>query len=205
MNTKSLLTRIGVPVLSLGLLGGLGATLATSASAATTATTLSAVSSSATVTASTHLNNHPDTTSVPTGVTSDNGPVWAYDNITEKYTAVQQDNGSWLVTIGFVGSFHGFANPRTADEMNLATPVLTSPAPGAALDSAGSVKGTIQYIVTSGGSPDASNLPGQSPSDATLHQLITKLFGGSATITDVPGSYSFTYHQVEGQDYTQVG
>ena len=35
MNTKSLLTRIGVPVLSLGLLGGLGATLATSASAAT--------------------------------------------------------------------------------------------------------------------------------------------------------------------------
>jgi len=37
MNTKSLLTRIGVPVLSLGLLGGLGATLATSASAATLA------------------------------------------------------------------------------------------------------------------------------------------------------------------------
>ena len=36
MNTKSLLTRIGVPVLSLGLLGGLGATLATSASASTT-------------------------------------------------------------------------------------------------------------------------------------------------------------------------
>ena len=35
MNTKSLLTRIGVPVLSLGLLGGLGATLAISASAAT--------------------------------------------------------------------------------------------------------------------------------------------------------------------------
>ena len=37
MNTKSLLTRIGVPVLSLGLLGGLGATLATSASASTLA------------------------------------------------------------------------------------------------------------------------------------------------------------------------
>jgi hypothetical protein len=37
MNTKSLLTRIAVPVLSLGLLGGAGATLATSASAATLA------------------------------------------------------------------------------------------------------------------------------------------------------------------------
>ncbi len=35
MNTKSLLTRIAVPVLGLGLLGGLGATLASSASAAT--------------------------------------------------------------------------------------------------------------------------------------------------------------------------
>ena len=54
MNTKSLLTRIGVPVLSLGLLGGIGATLATSASAAVKPVT---------VTANTHLNNHPDTTS----------------------------------------------------------------------------------------------------------------------------------------------
>ena len=35
MNTKSLLTRIAVPVLSLGLLGGIGATLATSAGAST--------------------------------------------------------------------------------------------------------------------------------------------------------------------------
>ncbi len=35
MNTKSLLTRIAVPVLSLGLLGGLGAALATSAGAST--------------------------------------------------------------------------------------------------------------------------------------------------------------------------
>ena len=54
MNTKSLLTRIGVPVLSLGLLGGVGATMATSASAAVKPVT---------VTANTHLNNHPDTTS----------------------------------------------------------------------------------------------------------------------------------------------
>ena len=35
MNTKSLLTRIAVPVLSLGLLGCLGAALATSAGAST--------------------------------------------------------------------------------------------------------------------------------------------------------------------------
>ena len=76
MNTKSLLTRIGVPVLSLGLLGGLGATLATSASAAVKPVT---------VTANTHLNNHPDTTDVSGGAILP-GNVWAYDNATEKFT-----------------------------------------------------------------------------------------------------------------------
>ena len=58
MNTKSLLTRIGVPVLSLGLLGGLGATLATSASASTFGPT---------VVASTHAASLPDTTVGSTG------------------------------------------------------------------------------------------------------------------------------------------
>ena len=72
MNTKSLLTRIGVPVLSLAMLGGLGATLATSASAATLPGTVTAV---------THLNNHPDTTTGPVNPavgslqSSSNGPV----------------------------------------------------------------------------------------------------------------------------------
>jgi hypothetical protein len=198
MNSKSLLTRIAVPVLSLGLLGGLGATLATSASAATVST----------VTANTHLNNHTDTTSVPTGVTSDNGPVWAYDNITEKYTVTTKTApsgttpGTYLVKIDVVGSFHGFANPRTQGEMDALG--LTSPDPGAALDSAGSVKGTISYNVTATQAPDASLLPGQSPSDATLSQNINLLFGG--TVVGAPaqvGAYGFTYHQVEGQDYTQ--
>ena len=65
MNTKSLLTRIGVPVLSLGLLGGIGATLATSASAATRCSRLTSASvkpPTATVVASTHVTNVPDTT-----------------------------------------------------------------------------------------------------------------------------------------------
>ena len=83
MNTKSLLTRIGVPVLSLGLLGGLGATLATSASAAVKPVT---------VTANTHLNNHPDTTEAravppPSTRTPASGPT---TTLTEKFTATQQ-------------------------------------------------------------------------------------------------------------------
>ncbi len=94
MNTKSLLTRIAVPVLSLGLLVGIGATLATSASAAT----MSSVVKVKTVTGTTYSPNHYDTTSVPTGITVTNGPLWAYDNLHETWTAVPQGNGNWVVT-----------------------------------------------------------------------------------------------------------
>jgi hypothetical protein len=188
MNTKSLLTRIGVPVLSLAMLGGLGATLATSASAAVKPVT---------VTANTHLNQHPDTTSLLPGypvagqdatVSSPNGPVWAYDNVTEKFTVVPAGTNLYTVTIDFVGSFHGFADPTTA----------------AALNSDGSVKGTIQYTVSSLNAPDPANLPGQTSGDATLSDNINALFGGSATsqVATVVGwgPYLFSY---QNGDYTQ--
>ena len=119
MNTKSLLTRIAVPVLGLGLLGGLGATLATSASAATLPT----------VTAVTHLNNHPDTTDV-CGVGVIQGDcVWAHDNATEKFTMVQHTDGSWSVTMDYVGSFHGFADPKTGTALATATARSRAPSP----------------------------------------------------------------------------
>jgi len=101
MNTKSLLTRIGVPVLSIGLLGGLGATLATSASAAVKPVT---------VTANTHLNNHPDTTDISGGAILP-GNVWAYDNATEKFTIVQTGDHAYTVTMDYVGSFQRLRRP----------------------------------------------------------------------------------------------
>lgn len=196
MNTKSLLTRIGVPVLSLGLLGGLGATLATSASAAVKPVT---------VTASTHLNNHPDTTSgsgldangnpigalQPTG----NGAVWAYDNATEKFTVTTvtaptgTTPGTYQVAIDYVGNFHGFADPGRDGTTD------PNAGYGAPLVSDGSVKGIISYRVQATQDPNAANLPGQSPSDAHLSDNINLLFGGNV----VPGSivqsgpYSFSY------------
>src|SRR4249919_936227 len=103
MNTKSLLTRIGVPVLALGLLGGAGATLATSASAATlpAAAALSANVKLPTTTAVTHVNNVPDTTSGT--VTSDpgtgNGPVWAYDNLAEQFKVTETASGFYTVVV----------------------------------------------------------------------------------------------------------
>ena len=101
--------------------------------------------------------------------------------MTEKYTVTPQGGNEYLVTIDFVGSFHGFADPTN----------------GTALNSSGSDKGTISYIVSSSSAPDAANLPGQSASDATLSQLINQLFGGSATSQVVTfvgyGPYNFSY------------
>src|SRR5207244_10872465 len=96
MNTKSLLTRIGVPVLSLGLLGGVGATLATSASAATQSAVLTASvqQQPGTVYATTHENGVDDTFSPPPGVDwtgkptdpGGNGPIRAFDTVERQLT-----------------------------------------------------------------------------------------------------------------------
>src|SRR5262245_20642434 len=100
----------------------------------------------------THSNGHVDTTSgVNTGVTSDGGPVWAYDNITVRLTPVQiadpGDGANYRVTVETLGSFHGFADPTT----------------GAPLDSTGPVKGTISYDVYATQAPDGAGLPSQEP------------------------------------------
>jgi hypothetical protein len=197
MNTKSLLTRIGVPVLSLGLLGGLGATLATSASAATVP---------GAVTANTHSNNHPDTTNVGGAATlnSSGGPVWAWDNTQTKitatpYTTPQSDGANWKVVITETGQFNGFADPTT----------------GAALTSTGSLNGIIAYDVQSASQPSAKNLPSQEPGVPTrdqagldadqnthLSDMINQLFGGSSTVTAETvvgwGDYHFAYQDSPG-------
>ena len=130
MNTKSLLTRIGVPVLSLAMLGGLGATLATSASASTMATTLSASvkPATATVVASTHVASVPDTTvgSTATGFYEDAsghmttdpsqsafGPVWAIDDATDTYKVHSLGDGNYAVDRMVNGTFQAFAQPNT--------------------------------------------------------------------------------------------
>ena len=186
MNTKSLLTRIGVPVLSLGLLGGLGATLATSASASTAATMASV---SRTVTATTYSPNHYDTTSVPTGVNTPGGPLWAYDNLTEKFTAVPGTTaGQWSVTVNVKGTFDGFVSPTTgAPEVNR-----------------GVVLGTIQYNVTSPNKPSQANLPRTEPSYTGLGTALSQLFGGNETTTG-SSPYLFTYSYVDGHVYSQSG
>jgi hypothetical protein len=137
-----------------------------------------------TVTANTHLNNHPDTTGVAVQGRTDN--VWAYDNATEKFTAIQQGDGSWVVNVDYVGSFHGFADPTQ----------------GTALDSNGSVKGAISFTVAAGYTPNPANLPGQSASDAHLTDNIKALFGGNLPDSAIGGGSAYVFSYQNG-NYVQ--
>ena len=196
MNTKSLLTRIGVPVLSLGLLGGLGATLATSASAAVKPPT-------ATVVASTQEINVPDTTvgSTQTSTPSPGGPVWAYDNVTKMFRVTPNGNGSYTVEETVNGTFSAFDQPNTPTgaEAKL-NPSVT-----------GQMHGTNTYTVKSSVAPDAAGLKAQyddSAGDISTSDLITDIFGGNSANPNMSigggGTWVFAYHAAHGsmtQDY----
>ncbi|SRR6266568_613112 len=149
------------------------AALLTSAAAASAGTVPGAVH------AVTHSAGHSDTTNVSGTATrnSPNGPVWAYDNLSEQFTVVPESApGAYSVTIDVTGSFRGFADPAT----------------GGPLTSSGPVKGTIQYDVFSATAPDPSSLlPNQAP-DTGLGAALSQLFDGHSTITG-GGNYTFSY------------
>jgi hypothetical protein len=159
----------------------------------------------ATISANTHAANHDDTTSVSGNATIDspNGPVWAYDNLKVAITVTPANatDGNYSVLLTVTGSFAGFANPRTAGEMSDAG--LTSPAPGDALTSSGSIKGMYDLTVYSATPPKASNLAAQQDPTTGLSSMVNQLFGGSATVNG--GHYSFVYNKVEGVTYSQIG
>ena len=193
MKTKSLLTRIGVPVLSLGLLGGLGATLATSASAAVKPPT-------ATVVASTQEINVPDTTvgSTQTSTQSLGGPVWAYDNVTKTFRVTPNGNDTYTVEETVNGTFSAFDQPNTGGPERPFQQNVT-----------GQMHGTNTYTVTSGVAPDAAGLKAQyndSAGNISTHQLINDIFGGNLPDSAIGGgnTWVFAYHAAHGsmtQDY----
>lgn len=157
------------------------------------------------VSANTHAAHHSDTTSVSGAATVDsaNGPVWAYDNLKVAITATPAtaSDGRYAVVVMVSGSFAGFANPRTSAEMAAAG--LSSPAPGDALISSGSVKGTYSLTVQSSTPPMASNLPAQQDPATSLSAMVGQLFGSGATVSG--GAYNFVYNKVEGVTYSQIG
>ncbi len=132
MNTKFLLTRIGVPILGLGLLGGLGATLATSASASTLPAVTMAATTPAFHQASgvTLLTNWDDS-----GNGSINGGNWALDDmnrdLTIRLTGVSGGVYTYTATIYDFGQFHAVIGDDTPNQSgSYAGEMITNPASG---------------------------------------------------------------------------
>ncbi len=166
MNTKSLLTRIGVPVLSLGLLGGIGATLAASAAPASAATLASSTSWKAV----THISNAEDTTSGVTSVTDPiYGPVWAYDNLSKQFDVTETAPGHYTVVETVHGSFTAFDEPNSTSSV---------PVP---INVTGSVDGTNTYYELSPVAPDPAAVPSQETSTTHSGTILDQLFGSQET------------------------
>ena len=145
----------------------------------------------ATVKVNTHQNGVADTTDRAGSATKDspNGPVWAYDNLERKITAVPDPSvaGQWTVTVESTGSYSAFADPRTG---------------GPASFSTGPVQGYVTYVVQAGSlQPSAANLGSQSSLALHSFDLVQHLFGGAVTQTG-GGDYSFSY-KLAGLAYTQ--
>jgi hypothetical protein len=84
-------------------------------------------------------------------------------------------------------------------------PDTTSVSGSATNDSPGGPIWAYDVTVAPGEVPDPAALPGQSPSDAHISDNIRTLFDGNVVSIAQAGGYTFTYHQVAGADYTQVG
>jgi hypothetical protein len=142
------------------------------------------------VMATTHSSNHPDTTdkSGPGTIYSDNGPVWAYDNLSLQLSAAPGTPGIYEVTVIAHGSFSANADPNN----------------GVIYTGTGSVNGTLSYEVSSTTPPSAKNLPAQEPGSAQMSAIVNDLFGGKATNVAM-NSYSFSYTPIDGGTYTQGG
>ena len=166
MNTKSLLTRIGVPVARLGLLGGIGAALATSASASTLpAATMASATHATTVRGITFQGHVEDTTDHATSVTDPvYGPVWSYDDMSRSLAATRDatDSGLWHVTLSSTGVYHAFADPRQDN---------------VAYHGSGLMAGWVTYDVRSVTAPSQAHLPLTVPSTMHSTDIIAKWFG----------------------------
>ena len=194
MRTRSILAVVAVPAITaVALLGATGA-----ASAATTTHTADLTAAHATVPAlgpviaHTHQSGVVDTTSVSgTGtVPSDNGPVWAHDNM-DRLVVVTPDKttpGAWDVAFYEGGTYNAVANPIT----------------GATWHHTGPFGGWITYVVTSTGTPKAANLPATVPATWGHGDIMAKLFGTPVSHTGQQGdgSYSFTYYGIPGSPAT---
>jgi len=141
---------------------------------------------------------------------SDNGPVWASDDITRNITVTPAGPGLWTVTFVENGTYNAFADPNT----------------GLAWSNTGNMHGTVSYTVSSATPPNMAKLPASLPgvvdqnntqvvpgtvptlAGLAVHghgYIIGLLFGADASVTSGPYSYHYTQIQDVPGVYEQVG
>lgn len=142
------------------------------------------------VTGHTYAAHHPDTTSASgTGtVSSPNGPVWAYDNLSFTLHSLRTGPDTYAVEVDAHGTFNGFANPNTGNtEANH-----------------GSLNGWYNLTVTSPDKPNRLYLPALEPGSMSQGAIVEQFFGGEATNV-TGGHYHYVYRNIDGHPYVQNG
>ena len=155
----------------------------------------------ATIVASTHVTGVPDTTvgSVDTGryedangQITDNparsafGPVWAIDNVTDKWQVKPLGNGAYQVDRQVIGTFAAFAQPYAGP----VAPLFPSEVDG-------QMNGTNSYVVYSANGPQPQKLPAEEPTGTTSHDQLMQLFPDATKITG-GDTWVFAYHAAHG-------
>ena len=159
----------------------------------------------------------PDTTfggnAGPATEYSDDGPVWASDDITRNITVTPAGPGLWTVTFVENGTYNAFADPNT----------------GLAWSNTGNMHGTVSYTVSSATPPNMAKLPASLPgvvdqnntqvvpgtvptlAGLAVHghgYIIGLLFPANSNWQGVTGGpYSYHYAQIQDVQgvYKQVG
>jgi hypothetical protein len=136
--------------------------------------------------ATTSITGQPDTTTGDTSVSSPDGNVWAYDNLTETFRITSLGDDEYAVMESVHGTFNGFDQPDNADA-SAVFPLVP--------DVSGTITGTNSWTVESTVAPHGT-LPGTEPAGTSESTLIPELFvGGSPVLTGTDGgnAYVFTY------------
>lgn len=177
--------------------GSMLAAVAVGASLALVASSAGAAPVVKTITVTVQRPGVPDTTvgSTATGfyegadgqVTTDQalsvyGPVWAIDNITDKFQVTSLGNHVYKVDRLAKGTFVAFAEPNTG------LPTVTP------LDNVkGKLSGMNSYVVTSSAGPDVSAVTSPEPLGTSSTDVLHQLFGADAVVTG-GDTWVFGYH-----------
>lgn len=207
-----MLTRRGIAAL-----GATAALVLTGITAGTASASTSAHPLTSKVTITTQSDAHQDTTygsdAGPATLPSGNGPVWAVDNLNERWTITPvsgfADGANYQVTMTTTKGtrFAEFADPGASNNgVNGETDpcaALASTQPGDPHTGTGTLHGTITYDVNSSAAPDLTSVPAVQQPGVGLGTVLGQIFdqGSYSVVGNTP--YDFTYSKVCGATYEQ--